>query len=98
MHEAARVTADVRTFLEELQDALQHANAIDDFRTGWVQYLDTEMKEAGDCNPNSRSLSQRRARNMIPSQSDGDVKICLLSSVYQRYDVHLMVPCHACCR
>ena len=78
LHDSAGVTGDAKDFLAELQEDLEHANAMRDLRTGWEAYLDEHKPTGGALvNPSRKSLSVRKARCGTPSPTQSDIeRVC----------------------
>jgi hypothetical protein len=77
VHAKAMVTPDVLNFLNEMQSDFDNVQAMSDLKTGWDNYLRTEIKVSDDretgptpANPAKYSMSARRARNSTPTESE----------------------------
>ena len=93
LQEQHKVTADVQTFLADVRADLEDPRAFEDLRKGWVSYLRTETKSRGKSNPLKEQQKNRRERNKTPTQEEIEAMVCLLSTVHQHCEVHIMMPC-----
>ena len=72
LQDGHKITADKVKFLSEIHENLKQSRAFEDLRTGWMEYLETEMKLGGNSNPTRSSECSRRERNKTPTVNEID--------------------------
>ena len=67
-----KISADVISFLGDMEDDLKQPRAMDDLRRGWKDFLETETTSSGCGQHNLGKSSQckRRERNKTPTSSE----------------------------
>ena len=72
LHLSMKISADVISFLGDMEDDLKQPRAMDDLRRGWKDFLETETTSSGCGQHNLGKSSQckRRERNKTPTSSE----------------------------
>jgi hypothetical protein len=74
LHQSMKISADVFSFLGDMEDDLKQPRAMEDLRRGWKDFLETEMPSSGfgQHNLGKCSQSKRRQRNKTPTTSEDE--------------------------